>query len=184
VRRLILPSLHMAPTFTLRYVLLWPVSLTLYSCRTCTDFVSPVSGFCFIGLAFRKDRRDRLFHYITAAVVFVAAIAYFTMGSNLGFTPIHVQYERLAQLVSSRHPQRRLTRCLRDLGRIPKSPGPFARSTTSGTLTGSSRRHCFSPIFCLPREWYVHTAARRQIHTDFVPTPPAMAHSSLGHHCR
>jgi bacteriorhodopsin len=53
-----------------------------------------VSGFIFIGLAFRKPRRDRLFHYITASVVFVASIAYFTMGSNLGFTPIPVEYHR------------------------------------------------------------------------------------------
>ncbi|KAF2034448.1 family A G protein-coupled receptor-like protein [Setomelanomma holmii] len=53
-----------------------------------------LSGFCFIGLAFRKQRKDRLFHYLTAAVVFVAAIAYFTMGSNLGFTPIQVEYAR------------------------------------------------------------------------------------------
>ncbi|KAF2820030.1 family A G protein-coupled receptor-like protein [Ophiobolus disseminans] len=52
------------------------------------------AGFCFIGLAFRKERRERLFHYITAAVVFVAAIAYFTMGANLGFTPIEVEYSR------------------------------------------------------------------------------------------
>jgi bacteriorhodopsin len=56
--------------------------------------LSPVSGFAFIGLAFRRSRRDRLFHYITASVVFVAAIAYFTMGSNLGFTPIPVEYHR------------------------------------------------------------------------------------------
>jgi len=47
-----------------------------------------------MGLAFRKERRDRLFHYITAAVVFVACIAYFTMGSNLGFTPIQVEWFR------------------------------------------------------------------------------------------
>jgi bacteriorhodopsin len=53
-----------------------------------------VSGFIFIGLAFRRPRRDRLFHYITASVVFVASIAYFTMGSNLGFTPIPVEYHR------------------------------------------------------------------------------------------
>ena len=53
-----------------------------------------VSGFVFLGLAFRKNRRDRIFHYITAAVVFVAAIAYFTMGSNLGFTPIQVEFQR------------------------------------------------------------------------------------------
>jgi hypothetical protein len=34
------------------------------------------SGFVFIGLGYRKHRRDRLFHYITASVVFVACIAY------------------------------------------------------------------------------------------------------------
>jgi len=59
-----------------------------------------VSGFCFVGLALRKERRDRLFHYITAAVVFVAAIAYFTMGSNLGFTPIRVEYVRSDPVVA------------------------------------------------------------------------------------
>jgi bacteriorhodopsin len=53
-----------------------------------------VAGLSFIGLAYRKERRDRLFHYMTSAVVFVAAIAYFTMGSNLGFTPIQVEYFR------------------------------------------------------------------------------------------
>ncbi|KAF9698733.1 hypothetical protein EKO04_002822 [Ascochyta lentis] len=52
------------------------------------------AGFTFIALAFRKKRRDRLFHYITAAVVFVACIAYFTMGSNLGFVPIAVEFPR------------------------------------------------------------------------------------------
>ena len=52
------------------------------------------AGFTFIGLAMRKSRSDRLFHYITSAVVFVACIAYFTMGSNLGFTPIQVEFPR------------------------------------------------------------------------------------------
>jgi hypothetical protein len=53
-----------------------------------------VAGFAFLGLAYRKNRRDRIFHYITSAVVFVACIAYFTMGSNLGFTPIPVEFQR------------------------------------------------------------------------------------------
>jgi len=52
------------------------------------------AGFAFIALAQRKARRDRVFHYLTSAVVFVAAIAYFTMGSNLGFTPIRVEFFR------------------------------------------------------------------------------------------
>lgn len=53
-----------------------------------------VSAFAFLGLGFRKHRRDRIFHYITAGIVFVAAIAYFSMGSNLGFTPIEVEFKR------------------------------------------------------------------------------------------
>ncbi|KAL5114226.1 hypothetical protein ACEQ8H_007878 [Pleosporales sp. CAS-2024a] len=53
-----------------------------------------LAGFAFIGLALRKERRARIFHYLTASVVFVAAIAYFTMGSNLGFTPIAVEFRR------------------------------------------------------------------------------------------
>jgi bacteriorhodopsin len=53
-----------------------------------------VSGFAFMGLALRRPRHQRIFHYITSAVVFTAAIAYFTMGSNLGFTPIEVEFVR------------------------------------------------------------------------------------------
>ncbi|KAF1934239.1 family A G protein-coupled receptor-like protein [Didymella exigua CBS 183.55] len=62
-----------------------------------------VAGFSFMGLAMRKHRRDRLFHYITAAVVFVACIAYFTMGSNLGFTPIQVEYRRSNPVVRGQY---------------------------------------------------------------------------------
>merc|ERR1711879_522635 len=56
--------------------------------------VMTVAAFAFVGQGFRKHRKDRLFHYITAGVVFVAAIAYFSMGSNLGFTPIEVEFRR------------------------------------------------------------------------------------------
>lgn len=56
--------------------------------------VMALSAFIFIAMAFRVERRNRIFHYITAGVVFVAAIAYFTMGSNLGFTPIRVEFFR------------------------------------------------------------------------------------------
>lgn len=52
------------------------------------------AGFAFVAMSFKVERRNRLFHYITSAVVFVAAIAYFTMGSNLGFTPIEVEFKR------------------------------------------------------------------------------------------
>lgn len=56
--------------------------------------VMTVATFAFIGLSLTKPRQDRIFHYITAGVTMVAAIAYFTMGSHLGFTPIDVEFER------------------------------------------------------------------------------------------
>ncbi|EUC33157.1 hypothetical protein COCCADRAFT_26476 [Bipolaris zeicola 26-R-13] len=56
--------------------------------------VMTVAGFAFAAMSYRIERRNRLFHYITCGVVFVAAIAYFTMGANLGFTPIEVEFRR------------------------------------------------------------------------------------------
>ncbi|KAI5364573.1 Putative archaeal/bacterial/fungal rhodopsin, rhodopsin, retinal binding, yro2-like, 7TM [Septoria linicola] len=56
--------------------------------------VMTVSTFAFLGLGMTKPRHDRIFHYITASVTMVAAIAYFTMGSHLGFVPIDVEYQR------------------------------------------------------------------------------------------
>ncbi|KAL8714145.1 MAG: hypothetical protein Q9220_001873 [cf. Caloplaca sp. 1 TL-2023] len=59
-----------------------------------------VSTFVIIGLSFSKPRQHRLFHYITAAITMVAAIAYFTMGADLGQTPIPVEYVRSNSKVS------------------------------------------------------------------------------------
>ncbi|KAL8842077.1 MAG: hypothetical protein Q9170_000681 [Blastenia crenularia] len=56
--------------------------------------VMTVATFVFIGLSFTKPRTHRIFHYITAAITLVAAIAYFTMGSDLGQTPITVEFKR------------------------------------------------------------------------------------------
>lgn len=50
--------------------------------------------FVFIGMSFMKPRSDRIFHYITAAITMVASIAYFSMASNLGQTPIVVEFHR------------------------------------------------------------------------------------------
>ncbi|EMC97866.1 hypothetical protein BAUCODRAFT_31870 [Baudoinia panamericana UAMH 10762] len=52
------------------------------------------STFAFMGLAVTKPRTQRIFHYITAAITMVASIAYFSMGSNLGWTPIPVEFHR------------------------------------------------------------------------------------------
>jgi bacteriorhodopsin len=48
----------------------------------------------FIGLAATKPRQHRVFHYITASITMVAAIAYFSMASNLGWTGIAVEFVR------------------------------------------------------------------------------------------
>ncbi|KAI9851044.1 MAG: ion channel activity [Thelocarpon superellum] len=56
--------------------------------------IMTVSTFVFIGLSFTKPRTDRVFHYITAAITLVAAIAYFTMASNLGWVPVNVEFQR------------------------------------------------------------------------------------------
>lgn len=56
--------------------------------------VMTVSTFIFIGLALTKPRQHRIFHYITASITMVASIAYFTMGSNLGWTAINVEFQR------------------------------------------------------------------------------------------
>jgi bacteriorhodopsin len=62
--------------------------------------VMGVSAFAFMGLASRKHRSQRLFHYLTAAITLVAAIAYFCMGSNLGWTAIQVEFARSDPKVS------------------------------------------------------------------------------------
>ena len=48
----------------------------------------------FLGLAFTKDREERVFHYITAGITLVASIAYFSMASNIGWAPIQVEFIR------------------------------------------------------------------------------------------
>lgn len=61
--------------------------------------VMTVSMLAFLGLAFTKPRTERIFHYITSGVVMVAAIAYFTMGSHLGWTAIDVEFQRSSSIV-------------------------------------------------------------------------------------
>ena len=59
-----------------------------------------VSTVAFMALAVKKDRSQRLFHYITAAITLVASIAYFSMGANLGWTAIQVEFPRSDPKVS------------------------------------------------------------------------------------
>lgn len=56
--------------------------------------VMGTTAIAILALAAKKPRQDRIFFYITAAVNATACVAYFTMGSNLGFAPIEVEFHR------------------------------------------------------------------------------------------
>lgn len=45
-----------------------------------------------LGLSAMKPRSHRVFFYLSAGLCMVACIAYFAMGSNLGWTPIDVEF--------------------------------------------------------------------------------------------
>ena len=53
-----------------------------------------VSTLAFMGMSFSKPRSHRLFHYITASITLVACIAYYSMGSGLGQTPVVAEFMR------------------------------------------------------------------------------------------
>lgn len=54
--------------------------------------VMTVSCLAVVGLAFRKPSNKRIFHWISAGLLMVAAIAYFSMGSGLGQVPIRIEF--------------------------------------------------------------------------------------------
>lgn len=56
--------------------------------------IMTVATIAFLAMSFMQPRTRRVFHYITASITLVAAIAYFTMASNLGWTPIDVEFQR------------------------------------------------------------------------------------------
>ncbi len=52
-----------------------------------------------IGPSYLKPRHDRIFHWITAAILLTASISYFSMASNLGYAAIGVEYLRTGKRV-------------------------------------------------------------------------------------
>lgn len=56
--------------------------------------VMTVSCLAVVGLSLTKPSHQRIFHYMSAGLLMVAAIAYFSMGSDLGQVPIRVQFQR------------------------------------------------------------------------------------------
>ncbi|KAI9674047.1 MAG: ion channel activity [Trizodia sp. TS-e1964] len=62
--------------------------------------IMTLSTLIILGMSFRVPRTARVFHYITASITLVAAIAYFTMASNLGWVPVNVEFVRSRDVVS------------------------------------------------------------------------------------
>jgi bacteriorhodopsin len=62
-----------------------------------------VGWMAVIGISMTKPRHSRIFHYISAGLLMVASVAYFSMGSNLGFVPIAVEYQRPDPRVSGQY---------------------------------------------------------------------------------
>lgn len=56
--------------------------------------IMTISTFVFAGMSFGRPRTARIFHYITATITLVAAIAYFSMAANLGQTQVQVEFTR------------------------------------------------------------------------------------------
>jgi len=56
--------------------------------------VMGIVGLAIIAASMMKPRTERIFFYITAAINLTACVAYFAMGSNLGWTPIDVEWLR------------------------------------------------------------------------------------------
>jgi bacteriorhodopsin len=52
------------------------------------------STLAVMALSFTRPRTHRLFHYLSALILFTASVAYFSMGSNLGQVPIPVEFRR------------------------------------------------------------------------------------------
>lgn len=62
------------------------------------------TGIAILGVSMMKPRSDRVFFYLCAAILMVACIAYYAMGSNLGWTPIDVEFNRpYAPVVAGRN---------------------------------------------------------------------------------
>ncbi|KAK5163593.1 uncharacterized protein LTR77_010542 [Saxophila tyrrhenica] len=57
--------------------------------------VMGATALTIIAMSYKKPRTDRIFFYMCAAICTTASIAYFAMGSNLGWTPIDVEWVRM-----------------------------------------------------------------------------------------
>jgi len=68
--------------------------------------ICAIMGATAIGIlctSYMKPRSDRIFFYMCAAICTTACIAYYAMGSNLGWTPIDNEWRRQISGVDGRN---------------------------------------------------------------------------------
>jgi bacteriorhodopsin len=58
-----------------------------------------------LGTGLMRPATNRIFHYILAAVAFVAMLEHYSMASNLGWVPIDVEWQRSSHRVSGTNRQ-------------------------------------------------------------------------------
>ncbi|PWN51080.1 family A G protein-coupled receptor-like protein [Violaceomyces palustris] len=68
--------------------------------------VMAASGLGSMIWGFRVERGQRAFHYLSAAILATASVAYFSMASDLGATPITVEFLQGNELVNGMYPKR------------------------------------------------------------------------------
>lgn len=56
--------------------------------------VMGIFGIAILFASLAKPKTDRVFFYLCAAINLTACVAYYSMGSNLGWTPIDVEFPR------------------------------------------------------------------------------------------
>ena len=67
--------------------------------------VMGASAIAILAASKMKPRTDRIFFYLSAALTFTACIAYFSMGTNVGWAPIDVEWQRSDPKVAGRNRQ-------------------------------------------------------------------------------
>ena len=91
-----------------------------------------VMAMILIGLMFRKAPNERLFYYTAIAPVFFIAINYFTLASNLGWTPIKAKYNHVTTTTQQEHPGYRQVFYSRYIGWFLAFPWPVIQASLLG----------------------------------------------------
>ncbi|CCD22892.1 opsin family protein NDAI_0A07380 [Naumovozyma dairenensis CBS 421] len=90
------------------------------------------SAMLLIVLMFRKPINERLFYYTAIAPCAFMAIAYFTMASDLGSTPIRAKYDHVKTSTQKEHPGYRQVFYSRFIGWFLALPWPIIQASLFG----------------------------------------------------